>query len=592
VNPKQKNTFEGYRGLYLERSGESARHLVETLMAPPEIPLDDNEKAAAYEFEASISGHVLYESDNPKDTVTIEDVIRSQKGEALSAPLFFAESFLDGSVDLSVLGNPEFHSHEDVYKWIATAVHDGTIPVDTLRSAAKQSFESYQQKIARSLIDSEMPVDKEFDSLSIVIQPETIVEQSKNSELTRRYLLDLRTNFKEGGQPLDGAKRALIDVYLGRLNEVIAKNIPVADYLIHQSEMIGDEEGAQAIKSVLPSSVRSMLESNEMKRSLFKRLDYLRNGLAVNEEGESTALSGELLTIPPEAVETNETAAIFTPEQVAILKNTMVSPDEMQTIFSRILGRAGQLSQEDPETWTSKRKVRAADGLFQVIKNPGKLTFEVDGTSGVYKVASEPRSLYDVLVVGGFHELSHINQAQADKRMGEVLRIAAVKGKRPSMIREGGANMKQRAGEQKLFGVSKPIALTYARALHALEHGGNLFDAVKAFYDEKRHIMPEVSEQKAAKEAADRVLRLVRQGGQNSLAMSYAEEGILIQELAGASSDMKERAVAVTGLDLVDQVRLHKYDLLPEVSDKGIDWSNLILEELAPYIDNALEASA
>jgi len=582
VNPRQKNPSEGYNGLYLERSGKSARDFVEVLTNPPEVVLEDEEKAEVYAFESSIGSHELGRD------VTVEAMIGAQKGEDVTAPLFFAESFLDGSVDMTVFGNPEFHSQEEVYQWLAKAVQEQTVAVDALRAAAKQSAIAYKEKAAQALLNETELTEEDAGSMSLVLQPDNVIEQNAAAEEARQYLLWLRKKYTADGGHVDGAKRAVVEVYLARVNEVIAKSIPVVDYYIRQSQMIGDEQGVRLAQDSLPSAVRSILSNDTSKQDLFRRLDYLRNGLGVNERG-STAVSEDILSINDAEADASGRDSIFTPEQAAILKQTMVEPAEMQAIFSRILAKAGLLSEEDSGSWSTSRKTRAHDELFQVVINPTKATFEVDGTSGVYKVAAEPRSLYDVLVVGGFHELSHINQAQADRQLGETLQVAKVKGKRPSMLREGGANMKQREAEIRYFGKSKPLALTYARALQVLEGGGSLFEATRAFYEEKRRVMPDVPAKTAAKEAADRVIRLIRQGGQSSQAMAYAEEGILSQELATASPEAKERAMAITSLDLVDQVRLHRYGLLPDIPSENIDWSELVADELAPYIQAALQ---
>jgi len=70
--------------------------------------------------------------------------------------------------------------------------------------------------------------------------------------------------------------------------------------------------------------------------------------------------------------------------------------------------------------------------------------------------------------------------------------------------------------------------------------------------------------------------------------MAYAEEIILDYELRDSSPEVKARAFAVTSLDLVDQVRLHKYGLLLMANNQGINLSDVIMTEFEPYIDKAL----
>ena len=108
-------------------------------------------------------------------------------------------------------------------------------------------------------------------------------------------------------------------------------------------------------------------------------------------------------------------------------------------------------------------------------------------------------------------------------------------------------------------------------------------DAIKAFYDARLRSQPNINLEKAAREASDRVLRLVR-GGINSQPMVYAEESIMMHGLSEEDSDVQQRALAVTGLDLVDQVRLHRFGLLDVPTGTSIDWSEYIMDELKQYI--------
>lgn len=109
--------------------------------------------------------------------------------------------------------------------------------------------------------------------------------------------------------------------------------------------------------------------------------------------------------------------------------------------------------------------------------------------------------------------------------------------------------------------------------------------ATRAFYEEKRRLFPDINADMAAKEAADRVLRLIGQGGINSSSMSYAEGGLFEVELERAPVNVRQRAGAITTLDFVDQLRLHRYGLLPVLND-DIDWSTHIIGALQKYLDS------
>lgn len=579
----QKQTQEGYAGIYLERSGKDGLIMAETLVAPPELPLGEPQKQEALAFEGDICAHQL------EVGLTIEEAIKAHKGDTTMAPSFFAEAFIRGQVKLPELpaGPPVFGSPNDVYRWIATCVHDSTIDEKVLMQMSKDSANYYKQVVAQSLVDGETPDPAVMENMPIVINPADMIKQSLSVAQARQFLHGMHVAHKEGVDRLEGAKRALTNVYLAKINKAVVNDVTILECLAKQSRLIGDEETEKAATDIVSEPLRRALDSDRPRT--LKRLDYLRNGMGLDESGHGSTVDSEVLQENENnEVESEPEPPMFSLNQRDKMKAFKLSPAEMADLYSRILAKAGLLSQEDPSTWSLKRSHRAADDLFQVVINPSKNTFVTNARSGAYEVASEDRSLHDVILVGGFHELEHVNQAQIDRVLGKELKIAELKGKRVSMLRESGANYKQRDAEQMLFGERKPVALAYACALQVLEQGGDAFSATQAFYNEKRRTDPDAPPVKVAQEAADRVLRLTRSGGLSSQSMSYAEEKILDKELENASAEVKSRAVAITSLDLVDQVRLHKYELLPVLEGEKVDWTDIIMKEAEPYIIKAL----
>lgn len=558
----------GYNGFYLERSGVQAARVAEVLASPPERPLDETEKAEARQFEADMLAARVDVG------VTLEDALKLQMSEASVAPLFFAEGLMSGDVQLEGIELPSFSSPDEAYRWIATSGLDKK----QLMELSKNSTEVYKAHAATQLIEGQTIDTVTTEARSIVIDPEGFAKSMRDIRAARTMLLDWKKSAPRGTD-IDDAKVACRDIFLAKINAQLAAGIPIGRYLHEQAKLLGDDRLELLANESIPTGLVSAMDQDESRQRLFRRLDFLRNGIGYDHNGKATGVSAEVKTGAAEVPH----GGVFTPEQMQQMKKTMLQPKEMQQIFKKILARAGLLSSEDESTYTLGRKHRAADGLFQVIINPDKATFAVDSTTGVYKVSSEPRSLYDVMVVGGFHELEHINQALADDAAGETTKVAKIKGKRVAGLREAGANMRQRQAEEELFGYQKPYTDTYASALKVLEGGGSMGDAIKAFYDARLRAMPDTNKTAAAREAADRVLRLVR-GGINSQPMVYAEESIMMQELSKASPAAQRRASAVTGLDLVDQARLHKFGLLDVPTDTSIDWTEYIMNEVGYYL--------
>lgn len=456
----------GYKGLYLERSGVSSRQMAEILTGPPEFELTESELEEAYAFEAALYDHEVVKGK------TIEQCFRDAKDEGVVAPLFFARSLAqeaaDGEYDISHRGT----GHNDVYAGVANTIRQCESTPDELRVVAKKSMSEYISAMAEALQSGEDIDPSWLDFKRLVVNPTEFISVTTNMYHMRDYLQTLRFLNHEGDDRVAGAKRAILDLYLAKANAVIVNAIPIADYMAHQGRLLGDDELVVEAGKLVPDAIRRKLEGDG-RNEMFRRLDYLRSGLGIDEDGNASSVAREVTAIRgilPLVEAANDIR--LTGEQVERMKHTMLSPEQMLEVFTDILRRAGKLSSEPSETWSPERTVRAADEQYQVVVHPTKNSFAVDGVSGAYKVASEPRSLYDVMFVGGFHELTHINQAQADQALGRRFKIANLKGKRPSMLRESGANVRQKAAESEWTGSQKPVALTYARALQVLEHGG------------------------------------------------------------------------------------------------------------------------
>lgn len=576
----------GYRGIFPERAGESSRNLTEILVGPPDHELSEVELQEVRRFENELFDWPV------RSGRTLESVVRSHKAEDVTAPLVFPGAFLETPiVTEDKMYEVSFEDQQEVYAWFATTASGDDADKSHLLALAKESGEWYRAKLANALSTGTASDDLE-EMMPIVLDPKAAMDNFRDVQELRSHLHILRTIYSEDQGKVEGAKRAVVDVYLARINALCAGDMTRMDYLTKQAKLSGDDELVTRVRSLLSPTFQKAFEQDETRSGVLRRFDYLQDGMGIDAKGHASAVSKRLYEIASETERVNGPEnGIFSAEETEQIKSYTLNPDQMREIFTAVLSRAGMLSSEESSTWSPTRTHRARDGKFQVVENPGKSTFAVDSHSGVFKYSSKPRSLFDVIVVGGVHELTHINQAEADRQLGETLRIAELKGKRCGMLREGGANANQRSAERALFGESKPIALTYAKAYEALHETGSVVEAGRAFMKEKLSAFPKLSPEKAAEEAADRVLRLKRAGGFSSGALVYAEEAILNHELKDSPVPLRSRATAVTSLDLVDQVRLHRYGLLPVVTTASVDWMPHILEAVRPYVDEALSRS-
>lgn len=586
----------GYMGYYLERGGVGLRAMTEALMRPPEYKLTEAEQKEARDFANESLHHMPVETGDGH-TKTLEQIFLD-KGIPQSGVVFaaaFIEKNRDEKVDGLGIDIPFMQTNEEVYAWLASAIDAQTISDDVLKKISKLSLDRYKAIMADVLLNdtpNNMIDPTDLDMSSMSFDPELKLASAAELRTARAQLLALRRTYgdSEHMQPIDGAKRALIDIYLAKLNASIVSTIDGLISIYEQAARTQNTSLMERSREAMGRFGCIVSADTQTRQRMMTRFDYMRNGMGINADKKADAISADLEEVTREvAVERGE--GYFTPEQTLVLKNTPISVERMLSGFTHILAMAGELSAEDTSTWNTKRQTRAGDKKFQVVEQPTSTTFAVAGTSGVYKVANAPRSLYDVLAVGGFHELCHIDQCLADDAFAEQYEIGKLQGKRTGALREPAANAMQRMAESYLFGRAKPIASpTYLRASRALQAGGTLADAARAFFDAKL-VSTDASRSDAATEAADRVLRLMRFHGFNSEPLSYAEGGVIAKELERADPEVVKRAGAITSIDLVDQLKLHKYGLLPPIDNVQHDWTRYVMEEFTPDIVEALRAA-
>lgn len=574
-----ENKNVGYRGPFLERAGEHAGEMIEILMAPPERELSPEEKQEVYDYEHNLAKTEL------NNNITIESLIRNWKGEDLVAPRLFVEPFLEGEIESDEIELPSFQDAEEVKKFFAELAERENIDKKYLRSLINKSRTAYVDKMADALVEGRDLDESSLDSMPVVLNASEAVDAMQNVMVACNVIRVEREKYwDENDGSVTGGKRALLDVYDGAINNLVASEIPIINYLVEQTKLTNDDKLREKALSAVPEGFRKRIEQGNTER-MYLLLDYLRNGMGEGMDGKFSRVSKYVSeSIGKISEKKTQQEGLLSPEAVLNLKSKKISPDEMKEHTENILRRAGKLTKDENSDYED-RDGRPADELFQVIINPGKSTFAVDGNKGLFKVASTERSVWDAIVVGGAHELTHVNQSESDKKLESVLAIASIKGRRTSIIRESGADASERAMQAKLSGRSKEYRQAFARAIEARERGGSIMDMANAFYEERRKTDPDASDHDNAEAAAISVLRLVRAGGIDSASMAYAEEAMLLDQISTLPETVRTRATAITGLDLADQIKLHRYGLLPEVQPSSIDWSPYILEEYSNYFE-------
>jgi hypothetical protein len=562
--------------VYQERSGQGMAEVAEALASPPEFPLAADQLEEVYEFENSFFDCPL-QPDQPD--VTIGNVLRSSQLEDNAAPLFFAKPLVDGRVCNE--DTPAFSNSQEAYHWLAARIESGKS--GGLLELARQSLKYYTEDLAAELLAGTpaAQIDPAItECQSLVLDPQVTLKHYEKLMRAKQLIQTTYAAHKAAASNWDvvsDAKCEVLAVYMGKVNDQLALYWPRLGYMQKQAQLTGNDALWLQAAQVLPTwEHQRVLASEDKAQHFYRRLDYVRHGMGHDAAEQPHPVSDRLWQLA-------RSGAPSAPgERRQALESETVEPEDMSALFTKVLRRAGRLSTSDPtadgpDKFYPERRHGASDGGWQVVANPAGNTFMVDSLSRTYRVPQEPQSLYSVLFVGGAHELRHVNQGDGDQAVQSRLKIAGVKGKRVSPLREGGANACQREWSERLIGAAASgPAMTYASAISAMVEGKGVAAAAEAFY---HTMLQDTKPAQAAKRAANRVTRLLRCGGSSTQAMAYAEEWLLSDSLAAASPAARKRATEVTCFDLPDQLRLHRYGLLPQPPEQA-DLMELLLDEI------------
>lgn len=576
-----------YRDIYRDRDVNVVRELVEVLVRPPERPLTENDKKEVYAFEQTIGDKEVIEG------LTIEDLFLDSSNEDAQAPQFFAAAFIGEQAARVVTETgitiPPFQSHQEVYVWLATTASNQSLASADMRKLAAHSLRQFKDRMASSLVKGSAIDEEWLDVKSIVLNPEEVLRTAPLLARARTCLFDLRRPESDAGTIVGDAKVTMVDLYIRKLNMLLSSNTSLLNYISEQAEISGDENLRERALSAMHGKLGQVV-LNGGSDELFSKLDRMRTGMNIGLDSLSGEVEEKILTAHGTQEPVYE-KPFFTPEQVAALRAAYLPKERVRQGFENILKRAGVLSSVPWQEWAPERKRPPHDGGFQVVEDPTKSTFTVIGSDCSFRTPNVPTSLFRILSVGGSHELTHIDQVLTDKELGKKIRyIKYFAAGGSGVLREGGANARQRASERVLFGEAKPVAApTYLRALQALRAGGTIADAAKAFYEVKCQDNVTNDTRVFAVEAADRVLRLNRFNRKNTVPMEYALEGVLLEDLRDASIEGLVRAGQIDSLDLATQARLHEFGLLTQPDRGVIDWVVLTLEEFFDDIVTAMK---
>lgn len=585
---------------YSERNGVGAEADIARLFADPESPLSPEDKAAARDFASGLfSGRVgeivcgastVTDENGESRPISLKEV--DKKSVLTSEQTFYLGYFTrpEGQQDRGALQlDPTGESIQaqlcDIERTTAHA------DAKNRKQIAKRSLDWYKAGLAEEL-KRDPSEDTQFvdePKLSVNYAPDKLLGKIADLQAYRHFYREIKGTVKaERPVPLQQAKSLLLDLHIARVNNMVASLYSHAITLEDQLRLGPSNEKTVQYKVQLEQTLPLLrhlftLEEGEAARDLenltgglVRRLDLVRNGAAWRGGPNASAVSEELESLAHSLEAEKGTAeTVGTPqlplELIEYMDTTHWHAAELKDFNEALLAEWGLLS-EHATDWqeVDDRDGRAPDGRWQVIVTPRKDSLSVDSIKKVVFVPEKfDRNLSQVGPPAGAlpvtaHELTHVLQAEYDNVLSKQVPLADIKGRRAVTMREMGGLYQERLFQQTL-GRQRGVNLHYLRAFQVKEGGGNKLEATRASYESQKagRELDEAADKALRISAADRTLRLYRHNGNDSQALDYAEQELIMQAL-GSHNTEEIAALTVAGgsFALSDSVKLHQFGLL------------------------------
>lgn len=555
------------------------------LLDPPAQPLDEPQRELAFEFaEGLFAGSV--DGAKAATDLTFGEV---QGMHTLAQKLtFYLEYFTEtdeGKADADALGLGGLDIEQLMQKLLDVSQ---TLPTDQLKQASERSSDWSRQLMVDQLAQQSNDLTYQASTrLTVNYQPDHLLAKAAAVAAYRTFFAEvLKGLATEPDELLAEAKRALVHVYVGRLDAMAAVDVyPGLLSLEEQLTRSGPSDQVDGWVSDLNRLVPALgrihtLEGDERKaaRETYARhLDAIRQGapLEIDEvnEQEASVFARQALAELTEATQAERTVSESAPTDLAQqLEGVVWDASQIKQLVEAVLREWNVLS-EQAATWqeVDGREGFAPDEKFQVIITPRRKNMSVDSTRRIVNIPEDTKRPLVGLYPAGVlplvaHEISHVLQAYADYELGQQIPLARIKGRRYRILREAGGAYQEKILCRDYFGLCRELNLHYLVAYAVKVNGGNRLQVARAFYDslvEGKTLTSD--EDKAARElAVNRSSRLYRHGGHSSQALDYVEQsvvcGVLMERLSPEQVDAF--LLGSASFSLEDSALLHRFGLL------------------------------
>jgi len=543
---------------YPERPGANIDSSITILSLPPEIVSTEEERRNAFMIESALTkGQDLYgvllvdNSANRPKVRGVEKIYLENKVNTLD---FFVDYFTSSREGFHALVLLRFEPNGD-------EVHDteiieflsgfdySSIPANSIAEVAGESRQFVEKTIADQMEENN------FESIDGLTVP-TKITIVKNPEKLATKIMELR-DLKEFLKKYSQAESvvnspqisAVVNMHSRRVNDLIVSSYSDVLALIKQYKASPNKKSEDAIQQIRAANATPFF-SDDIGGSALSRIDKYMNGAGEEiEDGDYSPISDSAVDVAKEIISDKDekvaSAGGKYSEYSELFDKVKVDAPEFQNWVKKVIKEYGILSNIPESEYSPDRAGCAEDGNWQVVIHPTVDNLAIDGKQRVVKIPVDlKKSLAQLSPAGAVpvldHEVGgHVVQWENKKRMGLSI-TEVVEIDRSDVYKEGGGIMEETDTQKVLFGQDRGTNIDYITASMAKLNGLNYLDCVKAFFDSNMASDPKKSKRGAAKLAANRVLRLFRNGGaledesnflSNSQPLVYLEQDLVVKKL-------------------------------------------------------------
>lgn len=600
---------------YGERNSTHVDKYAETIFGLPEVFLDEPERQEAFSLARGLMEGKWSElsCEASMDLEKLDQTSATESAQSFYLNYFKTEK---GREDLTKLG-----IESDDAATITAVLDDielvkSRVNVKERKQIAINSRLWYKDELAKRL-EQDPSLDKEYqdiEPLHVNYNPSKLLDKMTQLQAYRRFYRQVRQQLeKQPATDLRNAQSVLLDIYAARVNSEVVVLYPSVINLTLQCQRISTDEKAtqwnKRLAQLAPIIHRAAIKERHEEEDDFKgftdrfarRLDFLRNGAAWQDDGTLSPVSTEVAVLAKELADTtNETMPDnpmrLSAELVSKLDTIYWDADKLKLFLEAVLRHWGMLSEYQSE-WDEieERDGFAPDGKWQEVIHPKKRSLSVRSNRRTQWIPGNYNrtltQLYKTGVLpGSAHELVHLLQTDFDYKVGETIPLAKIKGRGTVALREMGAVSSERE-MQNILGKDRPTNLHYLRALETKLRGANRMEVVRAYFNSRIAGQEMDGEQlaKAREASVDATLRLYRKKGYDSQPLDYIEQEIIRREL-GRLSQGQAHALMICGtsFSLKDTAKLRKFGLIeiPKTVDANPaqDVLDVFLKEFLPQL--------